>query len=293
MIFLLFFFIACHRQVIELNIWQKIQSSWTDEIESIVEESNEIAWLSSLPFIAVVLSQAEHYGIPSDVVLLPFILSQYNNTASNTDQQGFWQIHHKNCVIYNLSCQANYDERKHPLLATTAVMIRMKELYGIHRSWKVTFLTFYQEQLLYRHELQELGTVSQALGKLKYLVNSLFEKNLLPYISIEPFFEAINIPSNLSIIEIAQLSFIDSELWYQLNSFFVSGVTSKEHFSVLVPVNTININLPKYGQQTSEISLSIDIFTKSYANMKHGQDLAILSSQASHPKINKYYYDQA
>lgn len=237
------------RETYDNTAWAVLRSSSTTSIKSLPPKDNasQINWTTSTPFLASVISTAQSENIPTEVALMPFLLSYYNNLANSTpEHSGIWQIKKSNCTTYYLACTEDYDERLHPVHSTLAVMKRLKTLNQYYLNWEESIEAFYREQHLFnKHALPELGTFMQGLSQLKYRVHYPLSIDDLSDISPEPYFVSLLIEKGVNISEVAQQSDIDTTLWQQLNSFNLHGMTTTQHHEILAPVNAINaINLP-------------------------------------------------
>jgi len=261
--------------------WDVINTHWSTSIDPLPPEDNSTVvqpnWSSATPFLYSVTQYALDNHVPSEAALLPFLLSHYNNQAQSTpEHQGLWQIKRHLCSSYGLICTEHYDERLHPIISTQAVMQRMKILYAQHKSWSVAFNAFYKEQELFdQHALRDLGSFDKALRKIKYLIIHSDPQKELPNIPASPFFEYYNVAEHVRIVAIGQLSEIDYDLWHQLNSFYLSGYTLRDHHQILVPVNASHaIKIPRMQTHpTSTIKNNMKMNT-THAHLLYAQQLA-------------------
>lgn len=277
-----------------------MNTHWSTHITPLPPDDTIIAthpnWSSATPFLYSVTHYALDNHVPSDAALLPFLLSHYNNRAQSTpEHQGLWQIKRHLCPSYGLICTKHYDERLHPIISTQAVMQRMKILYAQHNSWSVAFHAFYKEQELFdQHALRDLGSFDTALRKIKYLVIHPDPQQELPNIPASPFFEYYNVAAHVRIAAIGQLSEIDYDLWHQLNSFYLSGYTLRDHHQILVPVNASHaIKIPRtQTYDTSTMKNNMQMITI-HTHLLHAQKLASRNTLKTPPSTESHIYNTA
>ena len=267
------------------NAWDLLKTHTTGDIIPIPNNTlfKPPPWYTSTPFLYNILEQAANNGVPSELALIPFMLSQFNNHSSrNTHNMGLWGISKSHCVSYGLVCNAQYDERLHPIASTQAVIKRIKALYADNKSWKMSFFLFCKEQkipenLLCRDSIQ----FEQYLGMMKYFILHANTKETLPNIPPYPFFEILPIPPYTNIPSIARLSDIDDDLWIELNSFYLLGCTTTQYSSILVPRNSApNIQLPKTKNQDQEFTYPLRKMQEHIiqAHLKASAHIPLLSS---------------
>jgi hypothetical protein len=249
---------------------------------------DETPWASAMPFLYAVLEQSVAEEVPSEIALLPFILSRYSNLPKYDEHMGLWRIQKANCSDYGLSCTSSYDERLHPVLSTRAVMTRVKYFYDQTSSWTKSFYLFCQEQHVGQHpDLINQEAFERAIGVLKYQVLYPSSPDGLPNIAPYPFFESLSIPAFTNIPAIARLSSIDDDLWLELNSFYRSGYTSKEHNEILVPQNsTLSLELPQGKTPARESSNPL---TTTHARIMAAYHAVQPQIETLSPNLNAHY----
>lgn len=235
--------IGCQSVNYDNSAWAEMRNFWDSQIIE-KKDSTNINWEAATPFIAHIIRESKDQNVPSEIALLPYLLSHYNNQMSMNNNLGLWQIKKANCKLYNLICNEYYDERLHPAISTKAAIKRIKNLKTHSISWEKAIEAFYDEQhLLNKHTLNKIAPLTEALRILKYNVNNYHEN--LPFIVYEEYFEPIELKYDVNIMKIAELSEIDPNIWLQLNAYHVKMTTTAKHRSILIPSNSSsNIKIP-------------------------------------------------
>ncbi len=81
--------------------------------------------------------------LPHNLRYLPAALSAYNTLAiSDHGNAGLWQLNFHTALRYGLNCGPNVDERRDPVLATSAALNYITDLFQQFKSWDKTLLAY-------------------------------------------------------------------------------------------------------------------------------------------------------
>ena len=293
------------------NIWDRIRNGF-----QIHDTSNnprlqaEINWYSrhqkylnrvverAQPFLYYVTTEAEKRNLPTELVLLPIVESAYQTFAySHGRASGIWQFIPSTGKIYGLKQNWWYDGRRDVYASTQAAL---KYLENLNREFKGNWL----------HALAAYnsgsGTVRRAIRNNKkrgkptdfwhlklpdetraYVPKLLALKRLvenpqaygitLNCVEDVPYFEAVNIDSQLDLAMAAEMADIDLDRLYQLNPAFNHWATAPYGpHRLLIPVDKADL----FKQNLAQLPESERIKWKRH-KIKSGETLSQIGDRYS------------
>jgi membrane-bound lytic murein transglycosylase D len=108
------------------------------------------------------------YGLPEELVYVPFVESQYNNNnVSSAGAVGLWQLMPERARALGLRVNRWIDERKDPEKATRAACRYLKELYLMFDDWPLALAAYNRGEYGLERDLRTAGatTIAQAVER--------------------------------------------------------------------------------------------------------------------------------
>ncbi|OFZ14733.1 MAG: hypothetical protein A2X86_18965 [Bdellovibrionales bacterium GWA2_49_15] len=207
-------------------------------------------------------------GLPKELFYLAMIESGFvTHAKSRARAVGVWQFMQGTSKRYGLSTNGHVDERRDPIRATEAAAKYLRELYEVFQSWDLALAAYNCG------EHRVLGAVMRG-GTRDFW--KLYEKGLLPketrsYVPkfraallvgenpaqygidvkvpmvIYPDLEAVEVPSPVSLSEVARRAGMDVEDIKKYNPHLTGGMTPPQYdrYEVWVPTSQAKVLMPQ------------------------------------------------
>ena len=178
--------------------------------------------------------------LPVELALLPFIESQFDPYAqSSTGASGIWQFIPSTALENGLKKNWWYDARRDIVASTNAAYNFLIKLNEEHDDWLIAIAAYNAGPSRVRKEIRKnkekgLPTdfwslnlpretkayVPKILALAEVIRNPRSFNIELPYLANRPYFRVVDLPSQVDLMQIANLSGLKLEVIYELNPGF-------------------------------------------------------------------------
>ena len=271
-----------------------------------------------LPYLYFVLTQAERYGLPSELVFIPIVESNYDSFIANATGRydGIWQFIPSTGVGFGLYEDNNINDRRNIIKATNAAMMYFNYLYLLFKQWDVAIGAYnWGPGNLYKAikaSNQPIGEVDYTTLPLRDITANYVPKIIalaniiknpekfgvsLPNVPNQPYFSIHH--TNSSVTEVIKVSKTDKNTFKILNPQFKNNdYNLTNNMQVLLPISNQNIYLASidkkkpnltYYDNSIEIDAKTDMINKiAYAdvnNSTNNETILIKPKQLSNTNI--------
>ena len=195
--------------------------------------------------------------MPVELSLIPFVESQFDPYAqSSTGASGIWQFIPSTARENGLKKNWWYDGRRDILASTEAAYTFLTSLYEKYDDWLIAIAAYNAGPSRIRREIEKnksngLPTDFWSLNlpretkayvpKILAIVEVIRQPEKynieLPYLANRPYFSVIELPSQVDLMQVSNLSGVKLELIYELNPGFNQWATDPNGpFHILLPV---------------------------------------------------------
>lgn len=210
------------------------------------------------PLISYIHQKTQQRHLPAELVLIPFIESEYNTTAnSHAGAGGLWQFMPQTATNFGLKQNWWYDDRFDVIRATHSALDYLAYLNTFFSgNWLHAIAAYDSGEGTVQHAINrnkqrhkttqfwrlKLPHETQSyIPKLLALVSIIREPEYygvtLPNIHMRPYFQPIQVPAHLPITAIAGLAETDMEELLALNPAFKQTTTGpRQQTTVLLPI---------------------------------------------------------
>ena len=216
----------------------------------------EKALRHSHPYIQQVALSLQHANMPAELVLLPYIESQYNPTAvSHHGAKGLWQFMPKTAIAMGLKSNWWVDERLHPKYSSEQAISYLKQLNKrFNGDWLLALAAYNGGQGYLAGQIRRqkhsdfwslklksetMSYIPKLLAMVEIVKNPSLYHMSLPAIEALPSHEYITLQHQLDLQVAAEHSGAALADIRRLNPAYLKGVTppadSSKQYSLLLP----------------------------------------------------------
>jgi membrane-bound lytic murein transglycosylase D len=221
--------------------------------------------LYASPYLYYILTEAERYGLPSELALIPIVESDYNSFVANSTGRydGIWQFIPSTGRGFGLYEDSNINDRRNIVKATNAAMGYFNYLNLMFRQWDVAIGSYnWGPGNMYKAidlSGQKIGNVNYStlplreitanyVPKLIALANIIrnpnkFGVNLME-LPNKPYFAIVHPINSVTVADINNISQTNNETFKILNPQFKhSRYSLNQQTAVLLPIQNLNLYL--------------------------------------------------
>ena len=208
-------------------------------------------------YLFYTVSEALKRDLPVELSLIPFIESQFDPYAqSSTGASGIWQFIPSTALENGLKKNWWYDGRRDIVASTKAAYDFLIKLNEEHDDWLIAIAAYNAGPSRVRKEIKKnkakglpadfwslnlpketKAYVPKILALTEVIRNPRLFNIELPYLANRPYFRIVSLPSQVDLMQIANLSGLKLEVIYELNPGFNQWATDPSGpFRILLPV---------------------------------------------------------
>lgn len=269
------------------DLWDRIRNGFgmPDLISPLVQQQQ--AWYLARPdylrrvversrrYMHHIVEELEKRGMPTELALLPIVESAYNPMAySRSHASGMWQFIPSTGKAYQLDQNWWMDERRDIIASTSAALDYLQSLYEMHGDWHLALASYnWGENAVARaiKKNQAKGLPTDYLSltmpnetrwyvpKLQALKNiiaqpKLFNVDLDP-IPNEPYFQTVQVSTNMDVAVAARLAEMTIEEFLALNpSFKRPVIPDMGGVTIVLPTEKVDIFMSNLEDRNKPLS---------------------------------------
>lgn len=266
------------------DLWARIRNGFTLDLDNDNPRIEaEISWFGGHQayinrvtdranlYLHYVVDELERHHLPLEIALLPIVESSYDPFAySHGNASGMWQFISSTGKLYGLKQNWWYDGRRDIKASTAAAIAYLSHLADHYDGdWELALAAYNTGQgnvdrSIRRNKKQGKPTdfwslklpretsayVPRLLAVAKIVANPKAYDIALKRVQNRPYFQAVNIASQIDMADAADMAEISTEALYQLNPGFNRWATDpRGPFELLVPTEKADIFSQKLAQQ--------------------------------------------
>ncbi len=269
------------------DLWDRIRNGFgmPDLISPLVQQQQ--AWYLARPdylrrvversrrYMHHIVEELEKRGMPTELALLPIVESAYNPMAySRSHASGMWQFIPSTGKAYQLDQNWWMDERRDIIASTSAALDYLQSLYEMHGDWHLALASYnWGENAVARaiKKNQAKGLPADYLSlampnetrwyvpKLQALKNiiaqpGLFNVDLDP-IPNEPYFQSVQVSTNMDVAVAARLAEMTIEEFLALNpSFKRPVIPDMDGVNIVLPTEKVDVFMSNLEDRNKPLS---------------------------------------
>ncbi len=235
-----------------VDLWERIRRGFAmPDLDNNLVREREL-WYSSRPdyvarmtergnkYLFYIVEELERRGMPSELALLPFIESAFNPQAvSSAKAAGMWQFMPATGRQFELKQNLFRDDRRDVIESTRAALDYMQKLYGMFGDWHLALAAYNWGEGSVKRAMDKAARSGQStaysdlsmpMETRMYVPKLQAVKNLvanpeafrvtLPLINNHPYFQSVEVNSDIDVALAAQLAEVPLEDFKALNPSF-------------------------------------------------------------------------
>jgi membrane-bound lytic murein transglycosylase D len=234
------------------------------QIKILLSEKNKLISIltAASPYIYYIHQQTQKRHLPSELVLIPIIESEFNpHDHSTKGASGLWQLMPDTALVLKIKVVSSYDGRRSVVSSTTAALDYFKDLnVEFKNNWYLTLAAYNSGDGRVRSSTRKNTTENiwnlslpkeTKLYVAKLLAVAAIIKNpekygvILPLIPNQAYFVEYKVKKPMGLTAVTKMTGIDIESLKKLNPDYNPKQISHYSSMLLVPVENVKLIKPQ------------------------------------------------